>query len=65
MKLLCLEDVTHRTTLSKAGIYRLIAKGDFPKSTRIGVRRVGWLEEEINQWIARMFDAGPSAGDRT
>jgi prophage regulatory protein len=52
MRLLSLEEVTTKTTLSKACVNRLVRRGEFPRSRQIGsLRRVAWLEEEIDDWI--------------
>ena len=39
--------------LSKSLLYALIAKGKFPKgfSLTSGGRAVGWLEQDIDNWI--------------
>jgi len=55
-KLIRLKQVKEMTTLSNATIYRLIAKGSFPKQAVIGVRAAVWIEDEVvaflNQRIA-------------
>ena len=43
--------VQERTGLSQASIYRLIRLGRFPRPIRIGVRAVGWRQEELEEWI--------------
>jgi prophage regulatory protein len=47
-----LKDVTRRVGLQRASIYRGIAKGTFPRPISLGIRARGWLESEINAWIA-------------
>jgi prophage regulatory protein len=32
-------------------IYKMEADNKFPKRIKIGLRAVGWIEEEIVQWI--------------
>ncbi len=49
------KEVLHLTGISKATLYRLIAKGRFPLSRKLTGeegRAVGWLESEINTWIS-------------
>lgn len=46
-----LKAVKSRTSLSRSTIYRLIAKGLFPKPRLLGLRSVGWLESEIDIWV--------------
>jgi predicted DNA-binding transcriptional regulator AlpA len=38
-------------------IYQLEATQRFPRRVRIGVRAVGWLEAEVQQWIAERVNA--------
>ena len=33
-------------------IYELISQGKFPKQIKLSVRSSGWLESEIDEWIA-------------
>lgn len=55
-KLIRLKQVKEMTTLSQATIYRLVAKGAFPKQVVIGDRAAVWIEDEVvdflNQRIA-------------
>ena len=51
-RFLDLNEVKHRTGLGKSTIYNMITNGTFPKQRAITVRRVGWLESEIDKWIA-------------
>lgn len=46
-----LPEVIYRTSLKKSTIYEFIANGSFPKPINLGSRAVGWLEEEIDQWL--------------
>ena len=50
-KVLRLTDVCNRTGLSKSSVYKKMEEFDFPQSIALGARAVGWLEEEIEQWI--------------
>lgn len=51
MKVLRLPEVIDMTGLSRMTIYRKEAQGEFPKRRSLGRNAVGWLEEEINDWI--------------
>ena len=51
MKLLRLKQVKELTTLSQATIYRLAAKGVFPKQVTIGDRATAWIEEEVLDFL--------------
>ena len=51
MKLLTKSEVRNRVCYSPQHIARLEKAGKFPKRVLLGPNRVGWLEEEIDQWI--------------
>ena len=51
-KILRLPEVKTRTGIARSTIYKLIAAGDFPPPVSLGARAVGWLESDVNQWIA-------------
>ncbi|MEA9585929.1 AlpA family transcriptional regulator [Xanthomonas sp. WHRI 10064A] len=45
-------DVEARTGFKRAHIYSLMKDQKFPQRVRLGVRAVGWYEDEIDQWLA-------------
>jgi len=47
-----IKQVTTITGLSRATIYNMMAVGEFPMKTALGVRAVGWLSSEIQNWMA-------------
>jgi prophage regulatory protein len=51
MKLLSKREVREKVLYCPAHIARLEAKGLFPKRVQLGVCRVGWVDEEIEDWI--------------
>ncbi|WP_417591388.1 helix-turn-helix transcriptional regulator [Owenweeksia hongkongensis] len=51
VKILRLQSVIEKTGLSRSCIYDYIQKGRFPKPISIGFRSVGWVENEIDDWI--------------
>jgi prophage regulatory protein len=51
MRLLSKKDVREKVLYSPAHIARLEAAGQFPKRVRLGVGRVGWVEEEVEDWL--------------
>lgn len=51
-KLIRLPEVVSRTGLGRSAIYDAVAEGTFPKSVPLGKRAVGWLEDEVDSWIA-------------
>lgn len=56
-KILRLRPVLSRTGLSRSMAYDLMAKDQFPKPISLGARAVGWLESEIDAWIAQRIKA--------
>lgn len=44
--------VEQRTGLSRSSLYQYIKDGAFPRSISLGPRSVGWLESDVNAWIA-------------
>jgi prophage regulatory protein len=44
-------EVMRRTGLSRATIYRLMARGQFPCQVRISDAAVGWSEAEVEEWV--------------
>ncbi len=46
-----LQKVEELTALSRATIYRLIQKGEFPKQIKLSERSSGWVEEEVMEYL--------------
>jgi prophage regulatory protein len=44
--------VSDKTGLQRSAIYEKFAKGEFPKPVKLGTKAVGWLESEVDAWIA-------------
>lgn len=44
--------------VSRAHLYALISRGEFPRPISIGKRAVGWVANDVEKWIA----ARPLAG---
>jgi len=51
MKVLRIKQMSEKTGLSKVSIWRLEREGKFPARVQIGKRSVGWIEQEIDDWI--------------
>lgn len=51
-RLLRLQDVCRTTGLCRSMIYRMEAEKRFPQRVKIGLRAVGWIEQEVAQWVA-------------
>lgn len=50
------KQVEKRTGLSRSTIYLRIQEGSFPRPISLGVRAVGWLENEIEAWLAARME---------
>lgn len=44
--------VQQRTGLSRSTLYQYIKDGAFPAPLPLGPRAVGWLEQDVTNWIA-------------
>jgi len=51
LKICRLPEVIDRTGLSRSAVYDLISKDKFPSQINLGPRSVGWVENEITDWI--------------
>lgn len=54
--ILRLPTVKARTGLSRSTIYLRISEGSFPKPVSLGDRAVGWIEEEVNDWLNQQIE---------
>jgi prophage regulatory protein len=50
--ILRLPAVKMRTGLSRSSIYLRISQGAFPSPVSLGGRAVGWVESEVDEWLA-------------
>lgn len=46
-----LPNLIEQIGLSRATIYKMVKAGTFPKPIKLGVRAVGWLETDIDEWL--------------
>jgi prophage regulatory protein len=42
---------------SRSYVWRLEARGEFPKRVKIGAGRIAWVEKEIRAWVQKWIDA--------
>lgn len=50
-RFLRLRSVLERTGLTRSTTYQMIKANDFPSPVNIGLRAVGWVEDEVDGWI--------------
>lgn len=63
LRVLRLREVEERTGLKRASIYRRGTAGTFPKPIRLGANSSGWIESEIESWLAqRVAERDAQAG---
>ncbi len=59
--ILRLPTVKARTGLSRSTIYLRMSEDRFPRPVSLGDRAVGWIEEEINDWLTQQIDKSRQA----
>ena len=52
MKILSAKAVSAKTSLSIPHIRRATKEGNFPQPVRLSEARMGWLESDVDAWIA-------------
>ena len=67
LRLLRVRDVSEKTGLSRAYIYKLERQGEFPQRRQISENCVGWLEHEVDAWVlsrpvVKLAGGSPGAG---
>ena len=55
IRIVRLPHVLARTGLSRSTIYVRLAEGAFPRPVQLGSRAVGWIEEEVDEWIRKQI----------
>ena len=53
--------VMARTGLARSSVYHKMSIGEFPEPINLGVRSVGWIADEVEEWIQDRID--DSRGD--
>jgi prophage regulatory protein len=62
-RILRLSEVKRRVPFSRSTIYLKASRGEFPKPVHLGARAVGWLESDINAWIAGRVELRDGSGN--
>ena len=65
MKFLTVKQVMDMTGLSRTTIWRLENDGEFPKRRQLGLRRIGWIESEVLDWMESRTLVGKEDGGTT
>jgi prophage regulatory protein len=65
VQLLRLPQVCKVTGLRRSMIYQLEAEQRFPRRIKIGVRAVGWIEGEVQQWLWQRIERSRNSSVRS
>ena len=57
MRMLSKNQVKELVLYSPQHIARLEKAGEFPKRVKLGANRVGWVEQEVLDWLEERLDA--------
>jgi prophage regulatory protein len=57
LRMLRLAQVRAMTGLGKTKIYELQAEGSFPMRIKITGHSVAWIEDEVQEWLARRVES--------
>jgi prophage regulatory protein len=60
IQIMRLPQVCQRTGLCRSTIYQLEAERRFPSRIKIGLRAVGWIEQEVQEWLAQRLQGSRS-----
>ncbi len=63
MRILSKRQVKELVLYSPQHIARLEAAGQFPKRVKLGQCRVGWVEQEVLDWLQDRLDRRDSSTD--
>ena len=51
-----MNEVTKRTGLARATIYRRIGEGTFPQPVKLGTRAIAWRSSDVDAWIESLSE---------
>lgn len=63
-KMLRMREVSERTGLSRATIYRYLKSATFPSPRKVGSRMVRWLSTDIDEWMQGSYNQQPARKGR-
>jgi prophage regulatory protein len=65
IQVLRLPQVRQVTGLGRSMIYQLEAERRFPSRIKIGLRAVGWLQDEVQAWLEERVEGSRGSSPRT
>ena len=51
-----LHTVMARTGLPRSSVYHKMSQDEFPQTVNLGLRSVGWIADEVEEWIQNRID---------
>jgi prophage regulatory protein len=63
MKIIRMSPVSDRVGYHPVHIRRLIKQGKFPAPVQLGPRSVGWIDDEIDEWIKQKIEERNSSSN--
>lgn len=57
-------EVEALTGLKRSSIYAKMAEGTFPKPVNLGIRAVGWIESEVEEWLKNRIAESRKGGEQ-
>jgi prophage regulatory protein len=64
IRLILEREVLSRAPYTRAYLYQLEERGEFPRRLKLGPKKVAWVESEVDDWIKQRMaerDAAPEA----
>lgn len=67
VRVLRLKDMMFKLSIARSTLYDWMSESSprydpsFPKRVRLGLKSVGWLESEVDQWILARFNQADAA----
>lgn len=55
-RIIRLPGVRARVSMSRSTIYQRVSEGTFPAPVNLGKRAVGWIETEVDSWLAAQIE---------
>ena len=63
LQMIKINEIVKITSISKTTIYRLMKLNRFPKSRKLGLRAVGWVRYEVEDWLQSCVRYKNKSGD--
>jgi predicted DNA-binding transcriptional regulator AlpA len=64
IRMLRIDQVLEVTGLSKTRVYVMQAQGNFPLRVQLSPRRVGWVEADVQAWLAARIASSKPLAER-